>query len=258
MAIRDTLVGLPSNLKTPATVSLTAGTAAAAFPVTNLKDGMARTPFKATGTSCTIRAHFAAPVTLEGFVLSFHNLAGATVALSNPAGLNQAVTIPANSEDGHCIDPWLDLRGVANATDDDWDLTISGAAANVAIGELVFVGTWSLLLLDRGADVAEDHPAIVHPTDYHPHAHVYRKATRVRYFAATTADEVTTAIIRSLHRGAKGPYTPFPLIPDLSINDALYGHLSASRHSEQEAGPRGSGWRPTSLAFVESPRGLAL
>lgn len=259
MPISTVLYARPSDVITStATLSLTSGSANSSFPLTNAKDGKAHTVFKSTGTGCTIRSHWSSPVTIEGLVLAYHKLAGATVTVSNPAGFSRALTIPANSADGHCIDPWGDYRGLSNVTDDDWDIAIAGAATVVVIGEILWIQTWRELLLDRGADRDEEHEAIVQATDYHPHANVYSMGTRVGFFKGTTQDQVTTEAVRDLHRATKGPLTPVPVIPDTNENVALYAHLATSLRQENESGPRGSGWRTTTVQFTEAIRGLPL
>lgn len=259
MAISRVLTARASDVITSAaTLSFLSGAAAAAFPLNNAKDGKAHTVFKSTGTSCTIRSHWAAPVTLEGLVLPYHKLAGCTVTVTNPAGFSQVITIPANTADGHCIDPWKDFRGLSNVTDDDWDIAISGAATVVALGEIVWVQAWRELLLDWGPAHDFDQPSIVLGTDYHPQAHVYRMGTRVRRFRATTLDAVTTAEVQLLQLGAKGPLTLLPWILDSNVNDALYARFVGTHHGEAEPGPRTSGMRSTGFEIIEALRGLAL
>lgn len=246
------------NLAPNATLSLTAGVEDAAFPLTNLQDRKAKTVFKSTGTGATIRSTFGSPVTLEGIALHFHKLAGATVTVTNAAGFNRALTIPANTADGHCLDPWDDYRGLANRTSNVWDVAITGAATVVAIGELVWIQTLRELELDRGAVTDEDHPAVVHAGDYHPVIGVYRLGSRVRAFRAHITPQTSADDLLTLHRGATGPLLPFTLIPDSTVNDALFGHLASPLHAFLEALPRGSGARETDLNFVEAIRGLAL
>ncbi len=246
------------NLATTASVSLTAGTAAAAFPLANVKDLLAHSVFKATGTSCTIRFTWGSPVTPEAISIHFHNLAGATVTISNGAGFSNGLPIPANTADGHCLDPWEDYRGLANRNSTTWDVAITGASANVAIGEIVIWGTVREAELDRGAVSEEDQVSIVHEGDYHPRIHCYRLGTRVRAFSDHITPLTTASDLLTLSRGAKGPLLPFALVPDSTVNDALFGYLLNSRHRFVENAPRGSGSRETDLSFLEALRGLAL
>ena len=249
----------PADILTAAaTLSLTAGAADAAFPLTNLQDGRAHTVFKSTGNAATIRSTFGSPVTLEAVAVHFHKLAGATVDVTNGAGLDESLVIPANTPDGHCLDPWLDLRGFANLTSDIWDLEITGAATVVAIGELLWIETIREFEVQRGIVQEEELATVVHAGDYHPRIAAYHLGSRVRAFQGhltpkTSADELLT-----LHRGAKGPLTPFWLVPDSTVNDALYGHLIPARHQFVESFPRGSGARETDVEFVEALRGLPL
>jgi len=246
------------NLMPSATLSLTAGSAAAAFPLTNAQDQKANTVFKSTGTGATIRSTFGAPVTIQALSLHYHKLAGATVLVTNAAGFSNGFTIPANSPDGHCIDPWEDYRGLSLVTSNVWDIAITGAATVVAIGEIVWWQTVREFELDRGAVTEEDHPAVVHAGDYHPVIAVYRRGTRVRGFRCHITPQTSADDLLTLHRGATGPLLPFPLVPDSTVNDALYGRLASTRHAFLEAFPRGSGAREADLNFIESIRGIAL
>lgn len=250
------------NLTASASLSLLSGSAAAAFPLNNAKDGLARTVFKSTGTGCVIRSHWAAPVTPKGLALHFHKLAGATVTVSNPAGFSMVLTIPANTEDGHCIDPWDDYRGMSLVTDDDWDITIAGAATVCAIGEIVWMGEIREILMDRGPVGTDDQAAIVQASDYHPVARVYSHGTRVRSFSGHITPSESAIDLLGAHRGARGPLRPFTVIPDSTVNDALFAHLLTTQHRYVESGPRGSDpvdvMRETDVQFIEALRGLAL
>lgn len=249
----------PSDILTPeATLSLTSGTANADFPLANAQDKKAHTVFKSTGTAATIRSHWSSPVTIEGIALVYHKLAGATVTISNPAGFSKALTIPANSEDGHCLDPWDDYRDLDDTTDDDWDITISGVTGVVTIGEILWIETLREAVLDIGPSFDDQQASLIQPTDYHPHANVYSMATRCRKFRghcwlATVADDLL-----SLHRDARGPVRPFLLVPDSDKNDALYAHWATDLQRQVEALARGTGARMTDVEFVEAIRGLPL
>jgi hypothetical protein len=246
----------PSDIITDsATIALTSGSANSAFPLANLYDRKAHTVFKSTGTGCTIRATFLTAKTLQAVALINHKLAGATVVLSNGAGLSQAVTIPSNSEDGHCIDPWKTLIGVANASSTTWDLTITGAATVVAIGELLLVQTLRTFNFDRESDEAETHASIVQPTDYGVRRK-YSMATRQRSKRGTVlASQTVRADVIALQRDARGPLKNFLLVPNESANDALFVDLTVSERRLVRHGPFASS---VDLEFTEQQKGLAL
>ena len=80
-----TLYCRPSDIVTDsATVTLAAGTADAAYPLTSLYDRKAHTIFKATSNACTPRATFGGAQTIQACALIHHNLPTATVARGNP------------------------------------------------------------------------------------------------------------------------------------------------------------------------------
>jgi hypothetical protein len=246
------------NVAPSATLSLTAGTEDAAFVLANMQDLKAHTVFKSTGTGATIRSMFGAPVTLEGLALCFHKLAGATVTVTNAAGFSKGLTIPANTADGHCIDPWDDYRDLALTTSNVWDIAIAGAATVVAIGEIVWIETLREMLLDIGPSFDDGQPAIVHPGDYHPRVNAYSMGSRVRWFRGTCTPTDLADDLLTLNRAALGPLRPFALIPDSTKNDALYAHLATDIQKHVESQARGTGVRRTSVEFVESVRGLPL
>lgn len=245
----------PSDILTPsATLSLTAGAANAAFPLTNAQDRKAHTVFKSTGTGCTIRSHWSSAKTIQALALINHKLAGATVTVTNPAGFNQAFAIPANSEDGHGIDPWMSFLGLANTSDDDWDIAITGAATVCAIGEILWVETLRTLPIEFRAQAPEAHLTIVRPTDYG----VRNKCSlgvRQRGLRGRVSRESAAADLLALQRDAAGAFREFLLVPFSSTNDALYVDLVTDARTPIIEGPN---FRPVDLEFIEAQKGLAL
>jgi hypothetical protein len=251
----DILYVLPGDILTPsATLSLTAGTAAAAYPLVNLQDGNPAKPFKATGTSCTIRATFGGAVTLRGVSLGPHNLVGATVAISNNGLLaSTPIVIPANREDGLSINPFLQFAADA-AT--QWNIAISGAAANVAIGELYLIVQFRTLELLLGAQEAEAHKTIQHETDYGSKMKYWLGVSQRRVHGTVLMNS-SLATFLTLMRSAQGPYKNLLLIMDAAVNDAMPADLVTDERMWSWITPN-SELGQIDLDFLEAQRGPAL
>lgn len=245
----------PSDIVTDgATVSLTAGAAAAAFPLANLYDRKAHSVFKATGTSCTIRATYGGAKTLQAIALIHHNLAGATVTVTNGAGFSNGLTIPSTPLDALPLDPWESYIGLANTSSTTWDIAISGASANVAIGELLLIETLRTLRIRWEPEEDEQHRAIVLETDYGVRQR-YGMGVRQRAFRGLAYLEADRADILALQRDARGPLKSFCLVPDSTVNDALFVDLSIDVRTFRRRNP---GFTDMALAFREQQKGLAL
>jgi hypothetical protein len=221
--MRGILYCRPSDIVTAtATIALTSGSENAAFPLTNVYDKRPGKVFKATGTSATIRLTYGAPQTLEGFSFLNHNLAGATVSVTNNATLNQSFgTIAAAEETGPSRDPFKDLRGLANVSATQWNLVISGAAANVAIGEIIPIATVRSMLVLPLPDEGEALPAIQHQL-VGGDALNYPIGTRGRHFTGKLLDEADRLSLITLRRDALGVGRGFWFMPDADVNESYF------------------------------------
>lgn len=252
-----TLYCRPTDIKTAdATISLTSGTVNSSFPLTNIQDLNPAKPTKTTGTAATFRATFGAPVVLEMVSFGPHNLAGATVTLTNGAGLSRPITIPSNREDGLSVNPFDDFSAVAQATrtSTTWDLVITGAAANIAIGEWQLIATKRTLDIRWGVEDTEDHRTIVHETDYGAKLKYWLGVSQ-RSLRAKVNRESERANLLSLIRSAQGQYKAFILILDSSVNDAWLVDLATDA---REFTREHTNITDVDLGFVELQRGLAL
>ena len=221
--MRGIFYARPSDIITAsATVALTAGAANAAFPLVNLYDLNPAKPFKATSGGCTITFTYGGATTLQAIAIILHNLVGATVALTNNAGMaSQAITIPANSADGLSVDPFKDLRAVASNSATVWTLTITGASANVAIGEVLLCASLRQFEVAREVTRGDRIPAKRDVTSFGVTL-VYPLGVRNHRVAALTLLETERANLLTLFHGALGERRGFLVIPDLLVNDAYY------------------------------------
>jgi hypothetical protein len=205
----------------------------AAYPATNGNDRDPSKPLKATGNSTVIT--LGAVGALEGFAIIHHNLFGATVTLAAGGGFSQAMTIPANTADGQPVNPWLDLRDAAGRTG-SWTLTITGASANVWIGELVGVTDLQPMPLLLNVEFAKRHPIIKHTTFYH---HDLKYDRGIRYGRATGSliDDDDRQLVLDLWDATRGPLYPFLFIPDVDVNRAWLAEFSDEEMAWTRGGP---------------------
>jgi hypothetical protein len=230
------------------------GTADADYPVTNLNDRKAHSVCRATGTSLHVRATFAAPVTLEGIHLVHTNATDAT--LSNGAGLGQALDIASTPLDGLPLDPWKDLRGLANRTSTTWDLTLTGPSG-VGLGELVLIQTLRSMPFQWGLSDGNQHRMSLKETDYGVRLK-YTMGVRQRVYSGSLfldSDSMMADLV-ALQRDARGAFYPFTFVPDLDENDAVYVDLTVDTYAFTRVAP--SAGQVSSLQLTEQQKGLAL
>lgn len=212
------------NYASSATVTATSGAFNSTYPGTYANNLNPSKPVKMTGTSGTIRFTFGSSTTLAAIALINHNLAGATVQLSNGAGMaTQTVTIPSNTSDGQCINPFKDFSSASNRASTTWDLAISGATSPIAIGEVVLANQLRDLLWRWELEADREYLVITHET-FGGSSLKYNK--RIRRRGARSSGPRINSVVHTLHQGAQGSVNPFLFILDNSINDAMFVQLT--------------------------------
>lgn len=245
----------PSDMVTAsATLSLPAGSADASYPLTNLADLRPDKPFKATGTSATIRATFGAGKALQAVGFISHNLHGLTITVTNNNSMAaQNLVMPAVGDDAYCVNGFLNISAVTTSAT-QWNFAISGAAANVAIGDLILVETLRTMDIRWGVTHADRHPIIEHRTEYDVSL-IYDLGLRYRLFSAEVVRESERSAITSLHRGCKGRVTPFWFVLDSDVNDACLVRFAGTELPWERVQPRES---RAPIALEEVSAGVAL
>lgn len=218
------LYARPTDLVTTgATWAVTAGTVDPAYPLANLSDPRAWLVTKATGTTITYRATFAAPQTLAA--VAFINTNATAITLTNGAGLSRTVAIPATPADGLHLDPWVGLTdGVPAST--TWTIALTGPTG-VALGIPLLAATLRELKIQWSPNPAdrERHATIVHRTDYGVKLKL-GLGVRERGLRGSALGEDVRAELLALERDTRGPLRNFLLLPDEDHNDALYVDLA--------------------------------
>jgi hypothetical protein len=222
------LFALPTEDVAPnATVTVTSGTANAEYPAANLVNRNPAKPGKATGVAITYRFTWSGNQIIRAIAIINHNLDGATVTLSNAAGVNQALTIPDNTTGlyPHCVNPWRDLSEdwtVGQRTDDIWDLAITGGAlGNVAIGEVCFLTDLNELHLIWGAKLSPSHLNITHKT-FGGSSLKYNKRILINGAAGRVDLDTDRDLMSQLDHESAGTIVPFVFIPHEDENEAWY------------------------------------
>lgn len=240
----------PSDILTDAaTVSVVAGATATDYPVANISDRKAHSVAKSTGTGITYRAVFGVAKSIDAVALI--NTNATAVQLTNSAGLNVAIPIPTTPEDGLNIDPWIDLRAVANTSSTTWNIALTGPTG-VALGEWLLVDTLrSIPVLWKGLEEEERHATIVHETDYGVRLRL-GLGVRQRIKRGRLVRESFRPDLLSLRRDARGVLRSCLLLIDPSQNDALYGDLTTDTQTVERIFKTASG---ADVAFTEQQKG---
>lgn len=218
----STLVCRYADIKSyGATWSLTSGTANSSFQLTNLNSPYADRVSKTTGTTATYRGTIASTA-IQGIAIINCNLAGLTLTITNNNAMaSQNLVIPAANADGLSLNGWVDLRAVTTAAT-QWNVAISGAAANIAIGKILLLGTLSAVGIRWDWRMKETTPAIVKRTSRQV-AVGYPSGTRYRAATVSLMRESQRPTWANLRRGSVGPTQPCVFVPDSTVNDPLYG-----------------------------------
>lgn len=233
------LFALPSdNIAPSATASWVVGTADAAYPPANVLDLDPAHPAKANETTATLRLTFGGNVTPVGVALINHNLAGATVTLSNNAGtpLSTGITIPANTPDGQCLNPWLDLSALGNRTASQWNIAVSGASLAVGIGEVWLVTALRDFNAIWGFEVKPTYLVTRHKT-FGGTLLQHNKRVRMRRAMAQIDLDADRASLEQLHQECMGGIKPFLFIPDEAENDAWLATLMPESFATKFSSP---------------------
>lgn len=207
-----------------ATWSLTSGSADSAYPLTNLNSVYAHKVSKTTGTSATYRGTIASTA-IQGIVIVHCNLAGLTLTVTNNGGMaSQSLVIPSAPPEGNLqLSGWVDLRSVTTAGT-QWNVAISGAAANIAIGKILLIASLREFRIRWGKaplQVDETKPTRVIRTEDEI-ALGFRRAVRYRAWMPELMRESQRAQYQALRRGSEGPTQPFAFILDPAVNDPAY------------------------------------
>lgn len=242
------LFAYPSDEKgASATWSLVAGTADSLFPLTNLNNVRPDAVSKLTGTSGTYRATITSTA-VQAIVLVNHNLHGLTLTVTNNGGMaSQNLVVPAAREDGLPSTAWVDLRAVTTAAT-QWNIAIPTNGANVAVGNILLIGTARTLQATWNVKVKETIPFILHRTDYHVPLG-YRMGTAYREVTPSFARESERAAFISLRRASVGPQQPFWLQLDETGTESIYGWFPSDSWDYTRESPRITTWSDTIEEF---------
>lgn len=249
-----TLVCYPTDiLSYGATWALTVGSADSAFPLTNLNTRYAHEVSKTTGTTATYRGTISSTA-LQAIAIINCNLAGLTLTVTNNGGMaSQNLVIPAAPSDNVSINGWVDLRAVTTAAT-QWNIAISGAAANIAVGKILLVATLRELTVALSLPVREAKPTHIFRTEAEI-ALGNRKNVRYRTWVPTFPKDSERTTFTNLRRASEGPTQPFLFVLDSSANDPAQAWFPDPEWEHEQVHSGISMWRDR---IEESNPGLAL
>ncbi len=168
--------------------------------------------------------------------LIYHNLdAALNVTLEPSGGTPVPITIPAHTEDGATVSPWVEF---APQTATVWRLAINGTnSINAQVGRLLLLTSLRELATDVrwGVEEIEDHDLIEHTTERGVET-IYDLGGKRRSFSGEfgVPDDQAGSLI-SLARSAHGRVQPWLLIPDEAVNDAWLVRYQESRWNRTRA-----------------------
>lgn len=232
-----------ANKSIGATWSLTVGTADSAFPLANLNNPYPDVVSKTTGTTATYRGTISAAA-IQGIAIINCNLAGLTLTITNNNSMaSQSLVVPAAAADGLALNAFIDLRLVTTSAT-QWNVAISSAAANIAIGKILLLSTLSAVEILSNLKIKEAKPFIVKRTSIGV-ARGYPIGTRYRAGTISLIKESERAAYTAIRRGSAGPTQPVVLVPESSVNDVLYGWYPDPEWEHTRETPLTTSWSDT-------------
>lgn len=228
------LFGFPSkNIAPSATPSWAVSSADASFPVANVLTLEPDTVAKATATTATLRLTFSGSETPLLLAFINTNWGGASaVSVSNNGGMTpQSVTVQ-DTEHGQVQNGWVDLRGLANVAATQFDIAVTGAVGNVAIGTVLVFAEIASPRVQWGYEMSDVFPTIEQRAS-DGRRFVYARGTNVRTLKATVHWAEDRELMRSLRRETRGGLLPFLMIPDEDDSDAMLVQIVPDATPEQ-------------------------
>lgn len=211
-----------------ATWSLTSGAAAGGYPVANVKNLNPAKPFKATGTSATLRATYGSPQTIVAIAILNHNLAGlSALAIQSGSGLNQALTVPPNAG-GQCVPFIVDLSTLSSVqrTSTTFDLVVTTTVlGNVAIGEVLLLTSIRDLWVSWGQQT-QPQRLVIDARTFGGSPLLYNKRVLVHRLTGQVEPSEYEATLRTLETEAEGSVHPWLVWPDVTVSRCHYVKFS--------------------------------
>lgn len=204
---------------------VTASAADADYPASNIISTSPSRPAKLTATSGYWELTFAAPVTIKGAAVIYHNFdAGLNVTVEGLGGsptFSQALTIPAHHEDGWPVSPWVSFASAKTYA--TWRLSVNAAnSLKPQVGRFILFGELRDLVTDVkwGVEETEEHTIIEMRTELGVETIYPLGGKRRRFSGEMGLSNTISATFITLLRSAEGRTKPWLLIPDSTVNDA--------------------------------------
>ncbi len=259
--------------KVTGTWSKTGGTVNALYPLTNIDDGKPWNPVKFTVNPTRLSIDHSSAVALAGVSFIHCNFpAGYAPVVARGSSLGTplttvTVTCPGPAEDNQPSNPFVDmtaLAGVGNYRFTWIDLPATGTLLSLGLIRLTatkrqiagFAST-GVRNRDWGGYETEVHPLIERRTDAGTQVG-YGRGTRARtVHGSVRCIDAGYANLQSWTRATQGRLSPCLLIPDPTVNEALWVRWGASADAILKRTTFGPSAYDVPVDWEELGRGLA-
>lgn len=231
------------NVAPNATWSVTVGTAATGYPVSQIATLNPAKGFKANQTTATVRATFGASQVLVGVAIVNHNLDGASVTITSGSGLSQTIAIEPNSggQNSPTIKDFSSAL-LAQRTSTTFDIAVvSNVLGNVAIGEVLLLTAIRDLRWIWGLKFRPKRLVTRHTTFGGTHLQ-YDKRIRVLVMSGKIQLKTEETAMRTLEDEARGEVQPWLVWPE---------RLTSNRVHFVKFVPGTFDWSPQSIGSTE-------
>lgn len=241
------------NVAADAAWTVVSGAANSEFPVTKVNNRDPADPTKSTGNGYAIRATFASAQQIEVIQFLMHNLGGTTITLTNNAGLNTTLVVPANTSDEFPVFAWKDLRDDPNNSATQWTFTMTVATGIIHVGEIALWETARFMPILWGAKFGPRRLSHENKTDW-GYQHFYDRGIRERTLDGSLIDGDYLDAMLDLEADAHGRVKQWPFIKDEEETDSYWVRFAEDKFTAGKDAPRIA---PMDFKVEETGLGLA-
>lgn len=221
--------------------TLVSGSPNSDFPIANLTDGNPAKPWRLSSTTGRVALDLGTPRNVDIAAIIHHNLTPGLVDVIVQANTTNSwgappfgttFTIPSYESDGYPVSPWVDLTSLGFRTYQFWSFAIASPnGANVAIGEVVLIGTKRQLGINVSDGATEDTERRVSRTETNLGVEFLydHGVTRRTFDGEIDTTDAGYGAFKTWQRDARLSARPFFIVPDGSSND-----IWMARHNDEE------------------------
>lgn len=228
----------------------TADTPASLYPASNLLIDKPSIVCKSSTTTLNLTATLPGNRTLVA--VSLHNCNATTASITNAAGMNATITVPAVDLAAQRIGGWADLAEDPFPTDDVFVVHLAVASGVVWVGRIALWTVARAVQWTAGRDEGCLWPGNLAIQTRLGEVDPDNQDIRQRWFDMTFALEEDRVIFASLDAATRGGVRAFPLVPNIDENDALWVYTPDPYHA-QRGEPGFAGTPRRFLELVQGP-----